>query len=488
MNYAYLSHIHIDKRSASPVYIQLRDSIRNCIITGSILPATKLPSSRTLCAHFSVNRQTVIAATDELLAEGWLKSMGTKGLFVNEKLPLVKPVPLGAVARSYPATTGFTFNNTKKQPPKIPARHHNIGFDDGYADVRITPITELGRAYTQTIKEKSRHTRLSKREPIHGSTLLRTELASLMSYRGLGIQPDNILITQGSQMSIFLAASLLINKGDNVIVTSPNYNTSNVCFERLGANLIKTSIDKNGMITDEVESICKKKKIKCLYVTSHHHHPTTVTLSIERRLQLLRLAQQYGFAIIEDDYDYDFHYQNRPLMPIASNDTGGHVIYLGSFSKILSHKFRVGYIIAPENFISELIHFRRLVDRQGDVILQDAVGKLLRDNVIKNHIKKAINTYMPRRDYAYELLGELSDYMQCDKPEGGLAFWSIFDKKISLPGVAAKCAAKNIYFPDGLWYNADDPLRNGCRMGFASMNKKETDMAVDILRSALLSM
>ena len=110
MNHAYFSHIQIDKQLPTPVYMQLRDGVRNAIIAGSILPAMKLPSSRLLCAHFGVNRQTIIAATNELLAEGWLKSMGTKGLYVNEKLPLVKPVPLGSTAKAYPAKAGFVFN------------------------------------------------------------------------------------------------------------------------------------------------------------------------------------------------------------------------------------------------------------------------------------------------------------------------------------------------------------------------------------------
>ena len=486
MIYAYLNHIQIDKHSAIPVYVQIRDAIRNTITAGSLLPGMKLPSSRTLCMHFDVHRQTVIAATNELLAEGWLKSHGTKGIYVNEKLPVVKPVALASATRSYPTYTGFRFTISKQQLT-TPARVNNIGFDDGYPDVRIAPVKELGKAYLQTLKEKSRYSRLSKREPMQGSTLLRTELARLMSsYRGMGITADNILITQGSQMSIFLAASLLITKGDNVVVTSPNYLTSNSCFKNLGANLLKTRVDGSGMVTDDVQAICKKRKIKCVFVTSHHHHPTTVALSIERRLQLLSLAEKYGFAIIEDDYDYDFHYLNRPLMPIASNDTNGHVIYIGSFSQILSNKFRVGYIIAPGNFISELMHFKKIVDRHGDIILQDAVGKLLRDNIIKNHIKKAVNIYRQRRDHSFELLSELHKYMQCNKPEGGMAFWSLFDNKLSLPAISAQCAAKEIYFPDGQWYNDGDLKENGCRMGFASMNKKEMEMAVDILRSAII--
>jgi GntR family transcriptional regulator/MocR family aminotransferase len=113
------------------------------------------------------------------------------------------------------------------------------------------------------------------------------------------------------------------------------------------------------------------------------------------------------------------------------------------------------------------------------------VGKLLRDNIIKNHIKKAVTVYKERRDHTFNLLSALTGYMECSKPEGGLAFWSVFDKNISLPALSAQCAAKNIYFSDGSLYNADSPSLNGCRMGFASMNKKETEIAVEVLATAL---
>lgn len=489
MNYAFLNHTQLDKRSAVPLFIQLRDVFRNAITNGVINGGMKLPSSRMLSEHFDVNRQTVVAAMEELAAEGWIKSDGRKGMFVNEKLPFVKPVLLTkANAKKYPASTGFSTNTKGLQLTKT-AKPALIGFDDGYPDVRIAPIKELGRAYMQSLNDNSKVARSLLRNPVTGSTLLRDELATLMStYRGMPISANNILVTQGSQMSIFLTASLVINKGDNVVVTNPNYQTSNFCFVRLGANIVKVGVDEHGMCVDELERVCKKKKIRCIYVTSHHHHPTTVTLSIERRLKLLQLAERYGFIIIEDDYDYDFHYENRPLMPIASNDTKGHVIYIGSFSKILSHNFRVGYVIAPENFIHELTAFRKLVDRQGDPILENAIGILLRDGVIKNHIRKALNIYRQRRDDAYELLAPLSKYMQFSKPQGGLAFWSIFDNRVSLPELSKRCAAKGVYFSDGQHYNYEVKEQNGCRLGFASMNSKEMQNSVEVLKSEISKM
>ncbi len=486
MNYAYLAHITIEAQSKLPAYVQLRDGFINLISNGLLKPDVQLPTSRFLSEHFVLHRKTVVAAMDELQAEGWLKSIPRKGLFVNDKLPIIKPRTYGAVNTKYPSATGYALPDVVNDKRKHTHQRFS-GFDDGYADGRLAPVTALGKAYTQALAASVMNKSLSKNTALEGNMLLRTELAKMMnSYRGLSIGTDNILITKGSQMSLYLVACCLLSKGDNVVVTNPNYFTSNLTFQSLGANIIKVGVDKDGMNIDDVEAVCKKKKIRCLYVTSHHHHPTTVTLSVERRLKLLQLAQQYNFAIIEDDYDYDYHYENKPLLPLASYDKGGHVIYIGSFSKVISHVFRVGYVIAPQNLIARLTSFRKIVDRHGDHILEQAIGKLLVDNTIKNHIRKALPIYKERRDNAFALIQlELCNYIYTELPEGGLAFWSIFDKKIKIPLLSQRCAEKGLSLPDGTFYGTDNGGLNACRMGFASLNTKEMVRAVEILKGEI---
>lgn len=485
MNYAYLSHIRLNHSSAQALYVQLRDALRSLIVNGTLSAGQKLPSSRFLSEHYKVHRQTVVTAINELLAEGWLVSHARKGIFVNDKLPLLKPKTYGTTAKSYPTTATFSYKTAYHPLPT--GRKYVFGFDDGYPDIRIAPSVALGKTYVQTLSEKAHKNTVMLTVGNFGNIVLREELARMMrEFRGMPITANNILITHGSQMSIFLVAERILSKGDNVIVTRPSYLTANNCFVSMGANLVEVSVDNKGMNADEVEAVCKRKKIKLLFVTSHHHHPTTVTLSIERRLKLLQLAERYGFAIIEDDYDYDYHYENKPLLPIASNDKHGNVLYIGSFSKILSQAFRVGYIIGPQDFIRQVGIYRRLVDRQGDQILEESLGKLLQNNVIKNHIRKATQLYKERRDRAYALLrGEFNDEIQCELPEGGLVFWAHFDRKISLPKVSEYCAEKGVFFPDGRTYSYDKTQVNACRMGFASMNEKELNKAVDVLRFAL---
>ena len=485
MNYAYLSHVKLKQEADHPVYLQLRDAFKELISTGILVGDNKLPSSRMLSSHFGVHRQTIVAAMDELIAEGWLVSKQRQGLFVNDKLPEIKPRSYGKLVKTYPATSSFEFHATEH--PLVAKRGYLFGFDDGYPDIRIAPYTALGKAYTQSLSDNAHRNILTRMATGLGSLLLREELAKMMrTYRGLSITADNILLTHGSQMCIYLVANRLLSPGDNVVVTKPNYLTANNSFRTLGANLIEIGVDEDGIIVDELEAVCRKKKVRFVFVTSHHHHPTTVTLAVERRIRLLQLADKYDFAILEDDYDFDYHYENKPLMPIASYDRQGSVIYIGSFSKIISQAFRIGYVIAPADFIQQLSVFRRLVDRQGDQVLEDAFGKLFQNNTIKSHVRKALQLYRQRRDNTFSLLTtELSGYMHCNLPEGGLAFWSHFDRKISFADLAPKCAAKGLFFPDGRTYNYDRSKTNACRMGFASMNEKELVKAVDILKTEL---
>ncbi|WP_212995091.1 aminotransferase class I/II-fold pyridoxal phosphate-dependent enzyme [Elizabethkingia argenteiflava] len=158
-----------------------------------------------------------------------------------------------------------------------------------------------------------------------------------------------------------------------------------------------------------------------LYVTPHHHYPTTVSLRIDRRLELLRLYNEYGFIIFEDDYDFDFHYKLRPLLPLASADEKGMVIYSGSFSKSFSPAFRMGYLVAAENVIEHLGNVRILLDRQGNQIIEDAMAFLLNDGTIQRYLRKTLAVYKERRDFFCELLSsELNGAVNFAIPEGGM--------------------------------------------------------------------
>jgi GntR family transcriptional regulator/MocR family aminotransferase len=487
MLYSFLAEIKVNKDSEVPIYIQIANEVTRLIKSGILKSGTKLLGTRKVAEILGVHRQTVVAAFNELVLEGWLVSKPQKGIFVNEELPDLQPIRFinDDKKHPYPKNTGFTFT-TNPHFVKTSFVTQKLMFDDGFPDIRLSPLKEIAQTYSSVLRSKPDKKLLSYNYFL-GNELMRNVLAeNLNQFRGLNISPENILLTRGGAMAIYMVASLLLKTGDNIIVGNPNYFTANLCFLQTGANLLTVSVDESGLVIDEVEILCKKHIIRALYITSHHHHPTTATLSPERRVALLQLAEKYRFAIIEDDYDYDYHYQNKPLLPLASADREGLVIYIGSFSKKITPAIRLGFVIAPENFMDELCRLRRIIDRMGDPIMEKTIGLLLKDGTIKRFSKKALKIYKERRDYFCEQLKQnFSEWIDFRVPDGGMAVWTKYSSKLPLTELSQKCFERGLYLSDGSVYQPREAKANQCRMGFASMDLEEMELSLEILKSEI---
>ena len=483
----YKSLIEINRTCRIPVYVQLAGSFINLIQKGHLRGGTKLPGSRKLSELLSIHRNTAVNAYDELSAQGWIEIIPRRGTFVAACLPIYKAKPLKNNMQSKAnkeKRSDIFYQNDKITPPYVDKLA--LTFDDGAPDTRLAPIQQFSRAYSGNLRKVTDKRTLSYVDP-RGDYQLRSTLAKEFNLsRGLDVNPDQIMITKGSQMGMFLLAQACIRPGDHVVVGQPNYYVADMCFEHLGAKLIRIPVDKQGLVVSELEDICKHKKIKAIYITSHHHHPTTVTLSPDRRLSLLALAETYRFLIIEDDYDYDFHYDNSPILPLASADQEGLVAYIGSFSKTMAPAFRIGYIIGSEGLIQELIKIRRIIDRQGDPILEKAFAQLIEEGTIRNHLRKSLRIYKTRRDACVSILrSEFSDFISFDVPNGGLAIWIKFAQGLSLSNVSKEALKRGLHISDGSGYLG---CSNATRMGFASIDEKELNQSAEILKDAIATL
>ncbi len=275
---------------------------------------------------------------------------------------------------------------------------------------------------------------------------------------------------------------MILQPGSTVIVGDLNYVLADRLFEQMGAKLIKVKVDENGIDVDEIENICKKSPPGLLYIIPHHHHPTTVTLSKERRIKLLEIIRQYRLPVIEDDYDYDFHYENSPILPLASADHGGYVIYIGSISKTLAPTIRLGYLIAGEDFIWQASMFKRLVEIRGDVLFEESVAHLFNTGEMQRHLRKSVKLYKERRDVFCDMLNAcMGDLIHFNRPNGGMAVWATVTPEYSIPDLARRLKAeKGIYMNDGSLYKYKDDV-NGIRLGFASLNTDEMQKFIDAL-------
>jgi len=484
----YKSLIQLNRDSNVALYVQLCNSFIYLITNGTLKPKDILPSTRVLSELTGISRNTVKFAYEELISQGWAESVERKGIFVYSKLP---EIPAKKKFNSFSPeenkSGSFAWNNPFVQKNVIEDFQQSIlTIDDGFPDVRLTPVDLLMREYRSISKKFYGKNYLKYGHP-KGSAHLRTALCRYLSEtRGLTVNSGNILITKGSQMGIYLATQLLLTPSDKIAVGVSNYRSADEIFKYSGATLLRIPVDEYGMDIDALAEALKHHQIKAVYIIPHHHFPTTVTMSMERRLKLLKLAKEYQFAIIEDDYDFDFHYNNKPFIPLASIDHNHNVIYIGSITKTFAPALRIGFLIADNEFVDACSSLRQLIDKQGDSLLEEAFSALYNNGEMERHFRKSIKIYKQRRDFLCEILeSRFNSLINFKVPEGGLAVWSVFDKGIDLSELSEKALKKGLKIPDSTFYNNEVFSPNGLRLGFAALNEKEIEQSLSILRELL---
>lgn len=482
--FPYERVIRIERETEIPVYRQIAISVINAIRNGTLKPGTILPGSRELAQRLGVHRKTVIAAYEELGAQDWIVIIPRKHVAVSESIPLLKPRKWnpGDALSSYQNDLKIPFRMVQAEvdTDEHSAAAADVIIDDGYPDIRLSPVDDLLKTY-RSLTSRRYAAKSANIGTTQGALNLRQELVRYLSEtRGLNISADNLLITHGAQMSIYLSARLLLNSSSSVIVGKPNYPVADKTFEEIGAEIIEIKVDEEGIDTEVVEAICRTKKISAVYVIPHHHYPTTVTLSAKRRMKLLELSKQFSFAIIEDDYDYDYHYASSPYLPLASANHDGNIIYIGSFSKVLDPSVRIGFMVASGNFIRQCTAYRRIIDVGGDGYMQNALAKLIREGELKRHLKKAKKCYHQRRDFLELLLKEkLGKYLSFTVPSGGMAVWIKLRPDFPVSELAAGSRFRIVRI---------DQEQNAFRFGFASLDEPELELAVELLEKRLNEM
>ena len=483
----YSTLISLDKTCKTPIFLQIASALTENIRSGLIPSGTRLPGTRTMAESLCLHRKTVVAAYDELLAQGWLETQNSRGTFVSQKLPDIKPVSLRKNVSTPPIDprqkAGFRFKADPLLQLPLVTSSNALAFNDGFPDVRIAPWDALSRAYRTTLRQGFRKNLLFYGETT-GEPSLRAAMTNyLKETRGLPISQDNVLITRGTMMAIHLAVQCIVQPGETVVVGEVSYTSCNLIIRQSGANLMTVPVDEHGMDMDALEQLCRKTPVRMVYVTPHHQHPTTVIMPAERRLRLLQLAKTYGFCVLEDDYDYDFHYNSNPILPLAAADVTRNVVYVGSLSKVFSPALRIGYVVAPAEVIEAMANLRRIIDRQGDNLLEAAVAVLFRDGEMRRHLKKAQKIYHRRRDLFCDMLRtELGSVIEFSKPTGGLAVWARFDPAFNLPEIARKSRENGLWISDGLHYSSK---LNATRLGFAAVNEAEIEKGMGILKGVV---
>jgi GntR family transcriptional regulator/MocR family aminotransferase len=479
--------IVIDREGPTAAYLQITQAVIDAIRQGRLAPGSALPGTRTLAGRLSVNRKTVEQAYDEMIAQGWLTAETTRGTFVSALLPAVGPDAAKGPPAPMDEPPDFPLRRALPDLPFVAAAPGERVFDDGTPDTRLMPAELLARTYRRVLLAASRRNQLGYGDP-RGSLVLRQAVADMLKQdRGLECGPDNICLTRGSQMGIYLAARLVAQPGDAVVVEALTYPPAREAFRAHGATTLSIGLDDQGLMVDELEACCRRQRVRAVYVTPHHQFPTTVLLPPERRIRLLALAEQFGFAIIEDDYDHEFHFAHRPMLPMASLIGWRKLLYIGSLSKLLSPSLRIGYLVAAKAVIERAAGEIMMIDRQGDPVTEAAAAELMTSGALKSHTRRVLRVYAERRGCLAEALRrELGGALTFSLPQGGLAIWVKFAAGIDPVALAEVARAHGVGFLPGRAFSSRaDAAIQGARLGFASMNEAELREAVARLATAI---
>jgi GntR family transcriptional regulator/MocR family aminotransferase len=470
------------------VHQQIVHALIEEIRTGRLPPGSALPGSRKLAEQLKLNRKTVVQAYDELIAQGWLTAGTTRATIVSQDFPVVDQAPAGGVrGRATPVVAQPDFPLRRRAPniAYVAPSDGMLTFDDGAPDTRLAPIEALARAYRRALLDAVRGNRLGYGDP-KGSIRLRRAVATMLNLdRGLSCTVDNICLVRGSQMGIYLAARLLVRPGDVVVMEALSYPPAREAFLAAGAEIATVELDGQGLKLDQLERLCRTRRVRAIYITPHHQFPTTVVLRPERRLYLTILAEQFGFAVIEDDYDHEFQFDHRPMLPLASADQGHKVIYIGSMSKLLTPSLRVGYMHASISVIERAAAEIMVIDRQGDPATEAAVAELMETGAVKRHTRHVLKHYAERRDLLAGLMKErFGGEIDFTLSAGGLAIWVRFLEAINVVELSKAAQAHNLGLTPGSTFSMDGQMIQAVRMGFGSLDPAEIERAVDRLVKA----
>ena len=480
----FKSFIQLKPHDTTAIYLQIVFEFIKAIQTGLLPEGTKLPGTRILCKLLLVNRNTLIKAFQDLESQGWIAILPNKGTFILSEQKNKAGNTSVQSKKTINTDTGFTYKQSAilENPNEISTLPYQ--FNDGQPDLRLVQTDVLARLYVSKLKQQ-KSMKTWQQIQLQSHLIFKTHFSNFLNLtRGIRIATSNLLTTSSHEISLYLVTKLLISAGDKVIVATPGYYISNMVLSNSGAKIITIPVDQDGINTKELKKICREHSIRMLYLTSNYHYPTTNALSAKRRIEVLELASQYGFVILEDDYDFDFQHDNNPILPLAAFDTNKRVVYIGSISRSLPSGFGYGFITAPPDFIKELEKHKNILEPGIDIIKEQVVTEWIREGEVHRLSKKNKKMYRERRDYFVTLLNEkLKGRIKFDMPLRGLGVWVEWLDDFNLITLQKECAANGLFLPKTILYQTKN--LTATRLGFGHLDSAEMENAVTILSKSL---
>jgi 2-aminoadipate transaminase len=318
-----------------------------------------------------------------------------------------------------------------------------------------------------------------------GIDALKETVMLMAASRGIQAAPEQVIITSGSTQGIGLAAKTLLNPGDTILTESPTFIGALQTFLCYEANVIGVKMDDQGMVTDDLEEKIVRHKPKFVYTIPTFQNPTGRTLPAQRRKQLLDICQKHGVLILEDDPYCDLRYSGSPEPTIKSMDTDNTVIYLMSFSKIISPGLRVGATIADPRIIGKYNIAKQGEDLHTSNLSQEIVDAYMRSGKAQAHIQNICSVYRAKRDAMLDKLEGFPKGVTFTRPDGGLFIWAELPQGADAEGLFKTCVEKGVAFVPGTHFYPDGGHKNTLRLNFSMPSLEQIDRGMDILKSAI---
>ncbi len=465
-----------------PVFLRIAYGLRHAIQTGQLAAREPLPSARKLAAQLNTNRHTIMAAYQELIAQGWVESIERKGYHVAPSLPIESSSQLHTGTLENPSPFQWNLRTDLSESTlNKPAHKYQYNFAGGSPDVSLFPFKDF-KSYMSDSLSRPNWDDLSYGNNAGNENFLHQVKTYLRRVRS--ITNKDIIAVNGSQEALYLIARLLLSEGDKVAVEALGYQPAWNAFRATGANLVPIVQHDNGIDLKHLESVFISGGVKLLYLTPLHQYPTTVTLPIHERMAVYRLAAKYNVAILEDDYDHEFHYDSQPLTPLAADDPLGLVIYLSTFSKIMFPGGRIGFIAVNKNLSPAILRYRSVMNHKPNVLMQDAIGRWMQDGGFERHLRRMTKCYHNRRDHliglleAYKSQGVLLNY---HIPAGGMSLW--LDIHHHAAELESACSEHDIYIAAEYNFHLDkcNDRNRYIRLGYAGISTEELTAGLTIL-------
>ena len=481
MEHLFEFPLDLPRRGSRQRLAALHGQLRGAILDGRLKAGLRLPATRALADALGVSRNTVVAAYDLLLGEGYIEARRGAGNFVADLAMRRQAAPMHTADANAPWRLAPYWRRFTQLPLPASPKTFAHDFRLGMPDSRSFPYDVWRRLAARALRQASRQVPLY--DLAQGRTALREAIARHISFaRAVACSADDVVVTSGAQQAFDLLARVLVTPGRTVLaVENPGYQPLHAAFAAAGARVVGVPVDEEGLVVEQLPD-----DANVIYVTPSHQFPLGVVMSPRRRVALLAFAQARGALVIEDDYDSEFRYSGRPLDALQTLDRNASVCYVGTFSKCLFPMLRIGYAVTPTWLRAAFVNAKQQADRHGDVLAQDTLAAFMAEGHLVRHVRHMRKVYAERRDALFEAIHRhAGDRLQAWPADAGLHVSARLCAPHDAELLSARAAEQGINLEALNSYALAPASINGFAFGLGMIDAMHMDEALRTLAALL---